>query len=271
MENGDIIFYLNYLVRTYDGLTKLITATKQRLGGLPGNKGEGVEADEILIELEKTKGKLSRKIEKAISAWPVWEEWLININGIGPAIAGKLILLYYYKFIPVCEKCGGELQRQDGECGLICSECGKKAKGEGVLKYKIAARDFPTISKWWAYLGMHTVDGVKPKRKKGQQANWSTPGRTLCYMIADQFNRKKEDDFYKAFFLERKRRHERKHPDWSKGHRHNAAGNETAKLFLAHFWQVAREIDGLHTSQPYSGAIMGHTNIINPPQWESEQ
>ena len=117
-------------------------------------------------------------------------------------------------------------------------------------------------------MGRNIIDGAMPKRKKGVQVNWSTPGRTIGFHIGDQFNRQKEDHPYKAFLIGRKKKHEKNHPDWSKGHIHNAAKNETVKLFLAHFWHVARTIEGLSVSEPYSGAIMGHTNIIKPFYWE---
>lgn len=265
------INYLNYLVKTYKGVTKLIAASRQRLLSLPG-EGMTEDFDPLLKGmgkadpgLETVKMRIARNIEKELDNWAIYSEWLEKIPGIGPAIASELIITYYYKFVPVCPDCGGELEKKEG--AMICVGCQKKVK-EGLLKYKIVVRDFPTISKWWAFLGRHTVDGVMPKRAKGTQANWSTPGRTLGFQIGDQFNRQDPDHPYKKFFLERKERHARKNPEWTKGHTHNAARNESVKLFLAHFWTVARTIDGLPVSEPYAGAIMGHTNIINPFFWD---
>ena len=117
-------------------------------------------------------------------------------------------------------------------------------------------------------MGRNIIDGSMPKRKKGVQVNWSTKGRTLGFMISDQFNRQTNKTEYGKFLLDRKKKHQKNHPDWSKGHVLNAAKNETVKLFLAHFWHVARTIDGKPVSEPYAGAIMGHTNIIKPFYWE---
>lgn len=264
------IEYLNFLLKTYQGTTQLITSTKQRLCSLPGEDRDP-EFDTILKGQNKTEGletvqgRLTREIEKELKGFELWEYWLKSVPGIGPYIAAHLIMLFYYRFIAVCKDCGGTLEK--AEKALICQSCGKTAK-DGLLSYRLDIKDFQTISKWWAYMGRHTVDGVMPKRKTGVQSNWSTPGRTLGFHIGDQFNRQKEDHPYKAILNIRKAKHQKNHPEWSKGHVHNAAKNEVVKIFLAHLWYVARTIEGKPTSEPYAGALMGHTNIIKPFYWE---
>lgn len=99
---------------------------------------------------------------------------------------------------------------------LICVDCGKTAK-DGLLKHKLEFKDFSTISKWWAYMGRHTDGEKMPKRTKGVASNWSTAGRTLGFHIGDQFNRQQEDHPYKKLFNERKAKHARNHPEWTKG------------------------------------------------------
>ncbi len=272
MTNESEIKYLNFLTRTYEGVTQLIASTKQRLQSLPGEKRE--EKFDTLLKglgkesgLETVKGRIVREIEKELKRWDIWEQWAKKIPGIGPFIAAQMIILFYYRFIPVCKDCGGKLEKNEHK--LICVDCSKVAK-EGLLSHKLEFKDFPTISKWWAYMGRHTVDGVMPKRKAGTQSNWSTVGRTLGFHIGDQFNRQKEDHPYKALSLQRKAKHAKNHPEWKKGHVHNAAMNEVVKIFLAHWWTVARTIEGKPVSEPYAGALMGHTNIIQPFYWENE-
>jgi hypothetical protein len=272
-ENVD---YLNYLVRTYDGVTKLITQTKQRIATLPGQVVDDPDNEDILKGdrhtegLETVKGRIAREIEKElVGGWDIWRLWMKMVPGIGPAIAGGLVMKYYFKFVPVCQKCGGDLEKNDG--GMKCLSCGKDAKKDGVLQYRKQRREFATISKWWAFMGRHTVEGAMPKRKKGTVANWSTPGRTLGYQIGEQINRQGPESPYKRFLLERKAKHQKNHPDWSKGHVHNAAKNEAIKLFLSHFWVVAHEIEGLPVTEPYAGAIMGHTHIVEPFFWAKEK
>jgi len=269
--------YLRMRVKDYEELTKVIAQKKQRLASYYGiDEAKDQAKFDVMIKgergmegLETQKGRASRDIEKALDLFDIWRIWLKEVPGIGPALAGSLVLLYYSKNVPVCQKCGGDLEKIEG--GMECKECGAKAKADGVLKYREERRDFPNISKWWAFMGRHTVDGVMPKRKAGVVSNWSTKGRTLGFHIGDQFNRQKDTHPYKAFMLERKAKHAKNHPDWTKGHIHNAAKNEAVKLFLAHFWTVAREIDELPVTEPYAGAIMGHTGIIRPFYWDEPE
>ncbi|OGP46228.1 MAG: hypothetical protein A3K30_03920 [Deltaproteobacteria bacterium RBG_13_51_10] len=285
------IHELNYLRKTYNAVTQVIVKTKQRLGSLPGEKREEkfdsfLKGEKNMEGLETVKGRITRQIEKAIKVWDIWELWLEKIPGIGPYIGAELIIHFYYRFIPICKKCGGDLEKVNAENSngffrkmkFICSVCGKPAKGDGTLIFRIEDKDFPTISKWWAYMGRHTVDGVMPKRKAGIKSNWGTPQRTLGFHIGEEFNKQDNDHPYKKFLIERKQKHEGNHSDpkkgeakdpsnWSKDHRHNAAKNEAVKLFLSHFWVVARILQGKPLSEPYAGAIMGHKDIIKPFYW----
>jgi hypothetical protein len=272
MINEPQIHYLNFLMKEYEGFTRFTAQTKQRLQSLPGEKRE--EKFDTLLKgqgkesgLETIKGRMTRGIEKELKQWDIWEFWAKKIPGIGPFITAQMIILFYYRFIPICKDCGGKLEKDEHQ--LKCVKCGKIAE-EGLLTYQLEYKDFPTISKWWAYMGRHVVDGAMPKRKKGVLSNWSTVGRTLGFHIGDQFNRQKDDHPYKALLKLRKAKHQKDNSDWSKGHVHNAAKNETVKIFLAHWWTIARTLEGKPVSEPYAGALMGHTNIIKPFYWESE-
>lgn len=290
VENEQSIQYLNFLVKQYQGVTKLITATKQRLQSLPGEDRQedfdtllkGRKAENVVEEgLETVKGRITRDIEKELTAWDIWDLWLKGVPGIGPWLAAELIIMFYYKFSPVCKDCGGDLEKktvttEDGKeiNSLACVDCGKVSNKDGLLEHKIIFRDYPTISKWWAFLGRHTVDGNMPKRKSGEQSNWSTHGRTVTYHIGEQWNRQKESHPYKALLLDRKKKHQKKNSgrdkEWTLGHIQNAACSETTKIFLSHFWTVARVLDGKEVSGPYSEVILGHTNISAPFFLEGE-
>ena len=95
MEDERTVKYLNFLVRTYEGVTKLIAATKQRLQSLPGEKRDE-EFDTLLKGQEKTegletvKGRINREIEKELMFFDVWELWLKKIPGIGPYIGARM-------------------------------------------------------------------------------------------------------------------------------------------------------------------------------------
>jgi len=281
---------LNTIVKTYDGLVKLMTSTKNRLQSM-GYTKEQASLDPILKGeqhfknseaitykgLESVKSSLTTRIRNSIKSYPIWTDWMVDIPGIGETSAAKLILLYYYKFVTVCPDCESEVGKKTVKADtgktintLYCEDCEKTLKGQGNLRYQIFTKDFPNISSWWAYMGRHIVDGKMPNRQKNVQANWSTKGRTLVYTIGDQFNRQTDDHPYKLFFLAAKAKHLRKNRDrdveWTKNHIHKAGRNEVGKLFLSHFWQVARTMDGKVVTEPYVGKHLGH-DIIPPYYW----
>lgn len=263
-----VVRNLSFNCRTYDDLCKMLISTKNRLGSM--NPGASEKHQDLIKNLESIKGKMSRNIEKDLEFYPVWTEWLKHVPGAGPFIAGNLVLLYYYRFTPVCEKCGTKLEKKAVEekgksfNTFWCSTCQNSPKGEGHTKHAIAEKDFPNISGWWHYMGRHVIDGKMPKRKKGIVSDWSSRGRVVTYHFSDQVNRHKEDEPYKAFMLSVVKKRLRTHPKATKGHRLNMAKHETAKLFLSHFWTVARTLAGKPVSEPYAGTILGHTGIIAP-------
>jgi hypothetical protein len=277
----EIASELNYAVKNYQGITKTIVQMTNRGHAYnidPTNEelitGRiGKDGSQKTQGLESIKGMASRKIEKVLRDFPIWSEWLVDVPGIGPAIGGQLISLYYFKSVPVCPDCGADLNTdqiitEDGEKrkAFECPICKNKAKGQGLLKYRIELRDFGTISSWWHYMGRHVADGKMPKRRSGMQSDWSSPGRTLGHHIKESFNKLPSSHKYKAYAEKRKRYREGTHPEATKGHRHNMAWNETIKLFLSHFWQVAHILDGQDMTQPWCVQHGGHdeSHIIPP-------
>ncbi len=280
--SDEIIRNLNYLRKTYDGTVKLLVSTKNRLKHL-NPEAEAKHQDEIMF-LESLRGKLSRRIIKELAFFPIWEKWLSKIPGIGPFIAGNLILLYYFRFTAICSKCGDPVEKK--EHTFYCSTCDKSIKGDGIIKHRIDEKEFSNVSKFWKYLGLHCDDsGNKPKLKKGVVCKWSNKGRAVCYQIGEAFIKFAGDHLYRDYYDGRKKKHELKHPDkpknkadvdesikyWTKGHRHNAAKNETAKLLVSHFWHVARELAGKSTRGVYADVVLAHTGIIAPYYWEGSQ
>lgn len=260
----EVINRLKYLARNYDGVTSLLVASKNRLQSI--NPDSEVDYDDTCQALESIKNKISRTIGKELEYWDIWLKWLNQIPGIGPWLGAELILRFFYRFMPVCSKCGTILEKKDQT--FWCSQCEKSVKGDGNLNHKIEHKQFKNISSWWKYMGRHVVDGKMPKRKKGEQSNWSTKGRTVGFHIGESFIKQNSGHRYRAIYDERKAHREETHPEEKKGHWHNMAKNETIKLFLAHYMAVAYEIEGLPCSEPYANKIMGHSGYIAPFYWE---
>ena len=270
----EIASELNYAVKNYVGLTKMIVQIRNRAhayGIEPENEqlicgSRTKTGKEKTTGLETLKGMASRKIERILKDFPIWMDWLVNVPGIGPVIGGQLVALYYFKSIAVCKECGADLDN------FTCLICKKESRGLGVLKFRSELRNFATISSWWHFMGRHVVDNKVPKRRimredEDENPNdWSNLGRKLGYDIKESFNKLPSTHKYKAFAEKRKQYRLGTHPDATKGHRHNMAWNETVKLFLSHFWQVAHTLDGLEMTKPWCVQHGGHDpeSIIAP-------
>jgi hypothetical protein len=273
---------LQFLAKTYDGLNKLITSTKNRLHAINPDADQG--HDSILNGennrkgepktqgLEQIKSRIGRDILKELVLYPIYERWLKHVPGCGPYVCSNLILAYYFRFVPICHKCGADYGYcENGAMAKECPKCQAKAQGGGLLETRIERKEFINVSKWWKYMGRSVEDGKMPKRKKGVKSTWSSKRREVGYQLSDQFNRQKPEHKYKAYLLKRREKRLTTHPKASKGHNLNMAKNESLKLFLAHFWHVARELEGESTAGPYAVDIQKHSGIIAPYYWEPNE
>jgi transposase len=58
---------------------------------------------------------------------------------------------------------------------------------------------FPTVSKLWAYVGLHVDDGMAPRRRSGQRANWSAQGRVVCHQLGVAIVRVRRGRYREAY------------------------------------------------------------------------
>lgn len=135
-----------------------------------------------------------------------------------------------------------------------------------------------TVSQLWAYSGLHTlptvgqslVDAQKgiaggganipaganestapvdrsrqpgadiaARRRKGEQANWSTTAKTRAYLIATSCV--KSGGEYRDVYDARRAHTAATHPDWTPGHSHNDALRITSKRILRDLWRASRD------------------------------
>lgn len=283
--NEQTINELKYLARTYDGVNKLIVSTKNRLQATqPRYTTEDVSKHNHIKTLESLKGNIKTQMKNALKYWDIWNQWLSKVPGIGEFIASNLILLYYYRFIPVCEKCGGDLvkkavkddkgKQKETKQGnpqnvFVCSKCKTKAKGGGILEHRIEHKEFPCISAWHSYLGEANdlETGRQPRPQSGVQSNWSSKGRKISWQIGESFVKVSENHPYKQYCNKRQKKRADTHPNTPKWMVRKMINRETRKFFLSHFWSVARQIEGLPDKTCYAEGILGHENIIPPYYW----
>lgn len=142
------------------------------------------------------------------------------------------------------------------------------------------AEDRPrTVSELWAYSGLHVLPasrrrgdahttsaggdqagdpgpsvsevsgdhpgtaGVAARRRKGQQANWSTDAKMRAYLCATSCI-KQERSPYRAVYLTRREHTAVTHPEWTPGHSHADGLRIASKAILRDLWRESRRLHG---------------------------
>lgn len=185
------------------------------------------------VELEKQETRHFRRLENVLRDIPIYNAWLKNIRGVGPAMAGVLLSeinierakypssLWAYAGLDVAGDGKGRSRRADH---LIEREYIDK-DGEVKTCKSITFNPF-----------------LKTK---------------LVGVLATSFLRVGESP-YRDIYDKYKHRLEAKWPDESKGHRHNAAMRYMIKMFLIDLYKEWRAIEGLPVAPPYHEAKLGH-------------
>jgi len=181
-------------------------------------------------------------MEQYIKTEPLYTKWLGRIKGIGPVLAANLIHHFGY--------CDG--------------------------KYEDGRERVPHVSSLWRYAGMHVVNGKAPKRQRGQKVDYNTKARTLVWKITDSFIKQRTSPYREIYDSEKKRQltlmeSNAANAPSSALHAELRARRKVAKIFLAHYWLVARQIKGLPITKPYAFDRLGHIHEIPPPEWSGEQ
>lgn len=136
-----------------------------------------------------------------------------------------------------------------------------KGIGPGLSAKLIAMIDIeraPTVSALWRYAGYAVINGEREKPTKGEKLHYNKRLKTTCYLVATSFMRCSSP--YRAIYDEAREHYDKVQPEWTKGHKHNAALRKMIKIFLQHLWLTWREVAGLPTSGPYVHDVMSHTH-----------
>lgn len=181
----------------------------------------------------------------------------------------------------VLEKLMLKKANQEAQLHPIYQKFLEKIKGigpslsSGLIAYTGNISRFDNVSKLWKYFGYDVRNGEAPKKKKGQESNWHHKGRSLCYLIGDQFI-KQRTPLYRKIYDEEKQRQLERHIEGKcikcnklkishkPGHPDAMARRKTIKIFLQHYWIKYRELEGLPTNKPWIIEHGGHTNYIEP-------
>lgn len=113
---------------------------------------------------------------------------------------------------------------------------------------------FDTVSKLWAYSGFRPDQG----RGRDKLHNYSGRLKSMAGRIGTILMR--TGGPYKAIYDESRELYDRTHPEWTKGHKHNASLRRMLKIFLSHSWEIGRLAQDLPIVEPYILEQRGHAN-----------
>lgn len=230
--------------------------------------GQGVSEQEeewtklnVLNRLKDIEKSIYQRSKLFNEQHDIYNQWLKGVVGIGNVLSAGLISWV-----------GDVTPRQ--EDFLI-----KKGKDKGkVIKIE---RGYKTISKLWAYAGLHVDEkGKAVRRQKNKKSNWNSRLKTHLWKVGESFVKQDPDKSgYRKLYEDFRRDYDRK---WKtpedcgsigcknkgkgkcmKGHRYAAAKRKTVKVFLAHYWMKERELRGLSIEHPFIMGRDAHSHLID--------
>jgi len=136
----------------------------------------------------------------------------------------------------------------------------------GLIGYIEDIERFETVSKLWAYAGLHVVEGKAPRRRRGQKINWNPKLRVLCWKIGESFVKMRGGGGYRDLYEKHRAEYEAREDlkKEAKGRRYAMAKRKTVKIFLSHLWEVWRRLESLPIRRTYVEEKLGHKDIIEP-------
>jgi hypothetical protein len=228
--------------------------------------------------------------------------WLTSIRGIGAHTAAKLIALYddVAKF-PTASKFlrfGGfstySYWVKEGK--IIAPQYGYKMRkpeiGDWVLLNTFCEPGMPGATEitkgheWlktkFRYHVTHipgdgeVLTNIADRALEGWCLPYNNRLKSELWLLAGHFI-KQHNETYTSIYYAEKERQRRIHPEkvkenghfrYTDGHIDYRGKRKMIKIFCQHFWAKWREFEGLSVTQPYVQAILGHQNIIQPPEVE---
>jgi hypothetical protein len=149
-----------------------------------------------------------------------------------------------------------------------------KVKGIGpMMAAKIVSmidiRRAESVSALWRYAGYAVMDGEREKPTKGEKLHYNKRLKSTMYLVAGSFL--KSNSPYRAVYDRAREYYAANRPDWTAGHQHNAAMRKMIKFYLAHLWEIWRQMEGLPVRNLYAIDNLGHTHYEPPAKygWEA--
>jgi len=266
----------------YYDMQQVRISTKNRIRDVIRKNIEGIDFDKVEKKKEEKSFEKKYKDEELFRLWD-------------KLLADKKIDKEEYNYVLKCWKISNESEKIERKYKTAMREYilnekvyrmflkGIRGIGEvlsaNLIKEFGDCSQYDTISKLWANTGNAVINGIAPKKTKGEKLNFSPRLKVLCWKLSDCllksnkgiyrqiYNTTKErytnKDYKKGELFEKYGKpYKKEDTKLSKGHCHNRALRKMRKIFLANYWEASRELNGLETKSPFAEKL-GHKNIIS--------
>lgn len=173
--------------------------------------------DRVRVLAEQMETEIDKAIKDELASWPVWDQWLRHVKGIGPSLAGQMLALL---LPPLPDK--------------------------GPSSWYKAAGLSPEVRPD----GLHRL----PRARKGEGKITYHPWLRRClYNVATSFVR--NGGYYRTAYERQKARvleNAQRDPDQWPPHRIDSTARWiVVKLFLSHLWDAWCAAEGITSRGPY--------------------
>jgi len=235
-------------IALYDDVQKIRISAQHRIRQL------GLELEDWLEDVRHLESEMKEHIESEVSTEAIWDEWLSHVKGIGPIMAGRLIATFGY-----CEtfENPGKMYTLAGlhveEGKAPRRRAGRKTGWNPrvrALAWKLSRQ---LIMARGVYARLYKL--FKQQEQEKNKPREVPITEAMGDLLAENYGpfkagtKVKEVNFPKIAKWLKSQGIDRVKIILSPLHIHNRARRKLAKLFLAHYWQVARELVGLPTKK----------------------
>lgn len=255
--------------RLTDGIAKNRTLPKEQ--GFVGDELISTFAELTLcdgyFQIEAAERRQFRQFESALSQFPVYNTYLKDVVGIGPAMAAVLITYFDPAKAP-------RVSNFWSYCGLDVAPDGaaRSMRKEHLIereyvdkKKQTKTKMSPTFNPW---LRARVLGAMAPCFLRAKKCPWRKAYDDYKNRLQTDPNRIKVTvDVWKK----KREAGEDMKNFWSPGRIHNASVRYMMKMFLADFWKHYRASEGLEVTPTYHEAVLGHAHHGNGPHAQAAE
>lgn len=237
--------------------------------------------------VKQTEAHFKTMMERHVMSEPIYIHYLSKIRGIGPLLSTRLINAFGTCEFTIIDTKKNKIIAKESESNVD--------KFLYLIHYRperYRTRGYLKVSHLRARCGMHVVNGVAPKLKKGMKINFSPQLRALIWLASTSLIKQNKGYYRKAYdeYKARQTRMEyppgmllKQYPSYkkrkksgdgsevmevasykedstklTKGHVNNRAIRKVGVLLISHYWEAARELAGLSHERTYVEEVLHH-------------